>query len=41
MYEQKRKEEILHVVVCEEEWKEVNENAQIIAKSIHNSQPSF
>jgi hypothetical protein len=32
MYEQMRKEETVHVVVCEEEWEEVGENAQIITQ---------
>ncbi len=32
MYDQMRKEEIVHVVVCEEEWEEVDENAQIITQ---------
>ena len=32
VYDQMRKEEIVHIVVCEEEWEEVSENAQIITQ---------
>jgi hypothetical protein len=32
VYDQMKKEQVVHVVVCEEEWKEVDEMAQIITR---------